>query len=208
MISHDGHVYGFDTRSSEPRWVFEAGEPMCSNPAYFDGRLYFGLWDGRFLSVDIDSRQIAWSFETNGKMYSSPSVNEEVIVFGNFDHHIYAIDRMTGRERWRFRTDNEIGLSSPAIYHGTTFIGSRDGCVYAIDIESGSVRWKFDSGSAVDSSPVIAEGLVHFGNESALFVLDHETGYEVTRYKAPAGSCVLDRGTAYVPSGDSVLSIS
>ena len=70
---------------------------------------------------------------------------------------------------------------------------------YAIDIESGSVRWKFDSGSAVDSSPVIAEGLVHFGNESALFVLDHETGYEVTRYEAPAGTGVLDRGTAYVP---------
>lgn len=65
------------------------------------------------------------------------------------------------------------------------------------------LKWKFDTGGAVDSSPVVADGIVYVGSNCAIFYAIYiETGEEKWRFKAfvPHSSVVADGMVYFINS--------
>ena len=48
--------------------------------------------------------------------------------------------------------------SSPVVANGIVYIGSDDSSVYALNADNGGKLWSYPTGSAVVSSPAVANG--------------------------------------------------
>jgi outer membrane protein assembly factor BamB len=48
------------------------------------------------------------------------------------------------------------------VANGVVYIGSWDHKVYALNAKTGKKLWSYTTGSSVDSSPAVANGVVYF----------------------------------------------
>jgi len=79
-----------------------------ASPAYADGIVYVGSWDGRLYAVDAKSGQQRWVFQggvdelihNQQGFQSSPAVAGGVVFSGCRDAHVYALDARTGEQKW------------------------------------------------------------------------------------------------------------
>ncbi|HEV2108846.1 MAG TPA: PQQ-binding-like beta-propeller repeat protein, partial [Thermomicrobiales bacterium] len=69
-----------------------------------------------------------------------------------------------------------------------------------------TLAWRFQTGDAVRSSPVMADGVIYVGsNDGSLYALDAETGEERWRFTTDgpiSGSAAVAEGAVYLASGD------
>lgn len=75
----------------------------------------------------------------------------------------------------------------------------------ALPIAQGRVRWSYSTGSAIFSSPAVADGVVYVGTESGLlYALDAATGRRLWRFRLPgsigATPAIAD-GVVYIGAG-------
>ncbi|MEZ4905125.1 MAG: PQQ-binding-like beta-propeller repeat protein [Spirosomataceae bacterium] len=67
-------------------------------------------------------------------------------------------------------------VSSPTIVNGKVYVGGFTN-LYALDAKNGTKIWEFATGSGIDSSPAVAEGVVYVGsNDYNLYAVDAVTG--------------------------------
>lgn len=63
--SSDNHLYAFDAKSGRLFWKFPAGGPVAhTNPAFHDGKVYFGCWDCNLYCITMNGR-LVWKFRTS-----------------------------------------------------------------------------------------------------------------------------------------------
>ena len=155
--SGGGNLYAFDA----------AGNTRCSNGGGSSPKTCLPLWVGAI----------------GAGVYSSPAVTDGRVYVGSLDHNLYAFavgcagNGGTCPALWTGGTGDEI-LSSPAVANGVVYVGSEDGKLYAFDATgatdctSGSSPntctslWTGDTGSYIDSSPAVADGVVYIGSTS------------------------------------------
>ena len=162
--------------------------------------------------------ELLWRFSTRSNMHASPAVVDGVAYVGSDDRFLYAVDTQTGQEKWRFDAGQPV-RSTPAVGDGTVYFGS--GCIgagdrcadppgldsyfYALDLQTGREKWHFETGGAVVSSPLVADGVVYFGSEDQhLYALDSRTGREKWRFQTEGAvwsSPALSNGVLYVGAG-------
>jgi outer membrane protein assembly factor BamB len=156
--------------------------------------------------------RVKWKFPTGDRIVSSPVIADKTIYFGGDDGNIYAVDAETGRQIWKCATKGPVS-SSPAVEGGVLYATSYDGKLYAVDAKTGAVKWKFategerrfeakgldgmqpknqtiaDPFDVFLSSPVVAQGAVHFGSgDGNLYAIDVATGE--LRWKFKTGDVV------------------
>ena len=89
------------------------------------------------------------------------------------------------------------------------YIGSHDHRLYALDTGTGELYWDYTTGGIIDSSPIIAEGVVYFGSQDTiLYALNAQTGEQLWSYTT--GGNILStptvaNGLVYVGSNDRSL---
>jgi outer membrane protein assembly factor BamB len=113
------------------------------------------------------------------------SPSEKYVAFGSFNKQFVVLDTKTGKEVRVFET-REGNYSTPA-WHGEDVLvaTSLDKQIYAFDVEKGGTRWAHPTSARIFASPVIFDGKVFCGNNSArLYVLDLKTGHEVALFQA------------------------
>ena len=97
--------------------------------------------------------------------------------------------------RWRYPTHGPV-YGSATVADDAVFIGSNDHYLYSLALADGVERWKFKTGSRVDSTPALADGLVLF--------------FQLRWISVPPWTNARDRSygsTSLVVSGDSRRSI-
>jgi outer membrane protein assembly factor BamB len=105
----------------------------------------------------------------------------------------YALDSTTGLEKWRYEADDKniyMGYSAPAVTKEGVYFGGTGG-LYVLDLNTGQEKWRFEVDGNVHVVPVIADGLVYFGNNDPsgrggtyLYALDSTTGEEKWKFHA------------------------
>jgi polyvinyl alcohol dehydrogenase (cytochrome) len=148
----------------KPRWTFEAGADVSSQPVVVNGVVYFGSWDGKEYAVDAKTGAKIWELDLGQPTRSAAAYADGVLYFGDITGYLYAVDAKTGVVKWKKRLDTHpsvVATGSPIYYQGRIYIGAssheeaamlrkRDyvcctfrGSVIAFDAANGNEVWRF-----------------------------------------------------------------
>jgi outer membrane protein assembly factor BamB len=153
----DNHLYALDAGTGAIYWSHDVGNLCTSSPAFVDGTLLFGCFDGKVYAVrDGGARaEPLWEFPTGGLIYASPAVAADgTLYIASSDGVLYALDTLdVQRGRPRLKWAFFLGLpafSSAAIGPDPedpgsylVYVGSGNGLLYALE-PGGRRRWSFD----------------------------------------------------------------
>jgi len=211
--------YSLDAQSGEELWSFSPEGGLRSSPAYQDGVLYFGSWDGNLYALNANSGELIWSFETGGKIYTTPAVESNSVIFASNDEFLYSLNTENGAENWRFHLQSEEipkflpRISSPAVTKNAVFIGSLNGNIYSVDLEEGTLKWSFETDDKIGSSPSVTDNAVYFGSDdSYIYALQISDGSLIWKYKtnSPIGtsSPFIQDGNLYIGTmGNEIIAL-
>jgi outer membrane protein assembly factor BamB len=110
--------------------------------------------------------------------------------------------------KWSYRGSDNGGYSSPTIVDGVVYVGSGypDFSIYALNARTGAKLWSYTTGSYVDSSPAVANGVVYVGSDDDnVYALSARTGTPLWSYHTGGSvnsSPVVANGVVYVGSDD------
>ncbi len=176
----NGYLFRLNRADGKEAWRYDLGDSRASrifgHPAVFDwdwhgatpalanGVLYVGSGDGGFHAVDAASGARRWRFAAGGRVRGGAAISGERVLFGSSDHFVYALDRATGKELWKHDTGAEVE-DQPLVAGDRVFIGNRGGGLFALSLAAGERLWKtFFWGSWVESTPVLADGVLYIGS--------------------------------------------
>jgi outer membrane protein assembly factor BamB/orotate phosphoribosyltransferase len=163
-----------------------------SSPAVFDGRVYFGGYDGYLYCVHEQTGRLAWECRLGQWIGSSPAVAPEAgLVFvgvesGEAGGSLIAVDRLTGKPAWSFHANGYVH-GSP-VYdapRSQVLFGANDYTLYAVDLE-GRQRWRFVTGGEIKARPAVDDSGRCFvcSFDGFVYALDAETGALLWRRRA------------------------
>ena len=143
-------------------WFFNAKDTVTATPAVVDGVAYVGDWSGNFYAIDVKTGKPRWTYQAHvhGQVYAGQVVSSAAVA-------------------------DVKGVRTVFFAGGKT--------LYALRTDDGSERWKHEVGrrgddndpSEIESSPVVADGLVVFGTDvhnsgkgepAAVIAVDAATG--------------------------------
>jgi outer membrane protein assembly factor BamB len=223
VAGNDGKVTALSAATGRMSWSATLDAPVRATPTVAGHRLYVAT-DKSLVALDAVRGTILWRAglgeplaprlplndpHSNFDHYTSAAVVEGgTVVVGSRDGCVYAFAAAGGARRWRSCVGRLI-TGTPAIAGGLVYFGAFDGRAHALSLATGVERWRYDTHLPIPRDAVVAGRNVLFGSRSYdLVALDRATGRLAwTRYfwfswvDSPP---VLDRGTLYVGSSDSL----
>jgi eukaryotic-like serine/threonine-protein kinase len=110
-------VYGINIKNGEQVFKCQGTDgdfTIQTTPVIYNGKIFFGNYNGFFYAYDLKTAQKVWEYDTNK------------------DNHI------------RETNDKKVLLiSNAAVYNGTICFGGRGGYFYCMDPENGTIKWKY-----------------------------------------------------------------
>lgn len=181
--SEDNVFYALDTRTGQKMWDFETKDRIRSTAFLAHNHIFFGSDDHLVYALNVGSGRKAWTYDTGGPVKSRPYVTNERVIVTSETGEIVGLE-LSGERKWSLRTKRPI-LASPIVDdEGICYVGSGDGYLYSLDATNGYSSWRFRSGSAIISSPVLAEDLVIFGStDGYLYAINTHNGKDKWSFK-------------------------
>jgi polyvinyl alcohol dehydrogenase (cytochrome) len=110
----------------KPKWIFETGADVTSQPTVVDGVVYFGSMDGKEYAVDAKTGAKLWEFDTGIAVRTGASYADGSLYFVDGVGRLYSVDAKTGKQKWRMKLDPHfatVGTSSPIYHNGRVYVG-------------------------------------------------------------------------------------
>src|SRR5205085_4970397 len=104
-----------------------------------------------------------WAVPLGGLIEFPAVVDDGVAYIGNFKGTLHAISMRFGTILWRHETPHGEMASSPAVDGDKLVYHSMDGHVFVLDRADGRLVWSWTVGSAIESSPIVRDGVDYFG---------------------------------------------
>ncbi len=164
------------TDALEPTSVSPTPDPEVEGPCWpFYGRSPARNSNASTLDHGIPLRR-TWRMRI-GIMEFPPSFCDGVLYVNNQHGTTWAIRSANRRILWKRRTA-EIYDSTPAVSGDRIFVGSfAPGDVQALDRRPGRTLWRLPTGGAVESSPVVVDGIVYAtSKDHRVYAIDERTG--------------------------------
>ena len=168
------------------------GGPIQSSPAVVDGLVYFGARDGFLHAIDAQTGQEVWKADHQGSwVVTSPAIAQGMVFAGSSDgEFVQALDARTGVEKWRFKTGGNV-FSSPAVAGEALYFGAFNVRLYGLDIQYGKLQAVNVTESAINSSPVLVDGILYVGSDdNCLYAFEGDTLH--MRKDLALGPTILD----------------
>ena len=169
LIGSDNYkLYCVDMESGQLQWEFEAGYPIFSSPAVWNGRVYIGEGlhydaDTSLYCLNLQDGSVIWTFQTDSHTESSPTVDNGKVYFGAGDDGLYCLDAITGEEQWNFphaHVDGGPLVVDDHVYFGSGYSYEGIICVSAAD---GQLVWKQIFRAPIWSAPSFSDGRLYVG---------------------------------------------
>jgi serine/threonine protein kinase len=193
------------------KWTFETGDPIVSNPAIKDNRVYLSTQDNRVLALDASTGDLIWEHKTVTAVQSSPAVAGDMVFFGARNRKVIALDAFTGNTLWEFATENNPTTGSPIVKDGVVYIGSGDGRIYALDALTGTERWsQLDALDWITNTPALSDNILVVSSLDG-WVRTYDTNTGKKRFSFSGfnrliiGSPIIMGETIYVPYQNGLL---
>lgn len=117
---------------------------------------------------------VIWKFATGKEVTAAPVIDQGVVYCGSTNGQFFALDAATGQQLWKFKA--RFPISCHAAVQGDTVCFESGNTLHALDRTTGREKWQYVAKAfrpihAMDltdyhrSSPVIADGVVYFGDD-------------------------------------------
>ncbi|WP_238974340.1 PQQ-binding-like beta-propeller repeat protein [Leptospirillum ferriphilum] len=203
-----GSVHALDRRTGRSLWTTRLkGNDNMSSPAYSSGRIFLAMAiPPRLYSLDARTGKVLWSRSIRGAANTgmgdvSPAVSRGVVVMDTVTRPerkgkevtlqpvIVAFDAKTGKVLWEKKMRR--GPRPPAFKGGVpmiaghvVYVGSPvNGDYEARDLFTGKRIWRWSRMSSSRSAPTLVDGRLFIAGEDHVYVLDPETGKELSKRK-------------------------
>lgn len=187
--SDQGDFLCYDLAGRE-RWRFmvrDHGRGVHGTPAFSDGKVYFGAYDGFLYCLEGATGRLLWESRPAQWIGSSPVVYQDFlyvgIEYGESGGSLIAVDASTGKSCWELPTGNYVH-ATPTVdtARGQVLIGSNDGVMRAAKLETGELLWEFKTDGEIKAQAVVDKELCFFGSfDGFLYALDAASGRLVWR---------------------------
>jgi outer membrane protein assembly factor BamB len=160
FTSADGRFQGWKV-------VFPGGRPLAT-PAVADGRVFLGGGFGsyEFYAIDAMTGEIIWEYQTSDDGPTAAVVQDGYVVFNTESCELEVLT-VAGQPVWKKWLGDPL-MSMPAVDQGRIYMaypnsrGDRRHYLACFDLETGSEFWKEPIEGEIITTPVLAEGHVHF----------------------------------------------
>jgi Ca-activated chloride channel homolog len=197
FISSDGRLRGW-------RVALPGGHSLAS-PAVVNGRVFlgggFGSYD--FYAFNADDGKLAWQYQTSDDGPTAAVVDDDHVVFNteSCELEVLTTDGIPVWKKWL----GDPLMSMPAVSGGRVFMaypdtkGDRSHYLACFDLRTGTEYWKSPIEGEVITTPVLAEGHVHFSTlDGTIYRLRQTDGHvEWKEPKNATSSPVVWEGEFY-----------
>ncbi|HEU4726686.1 MAG TPA: PQQ-binding-like beta-propeller repeat protein, partial [Kofleriaceae bacterium] len=206
-----GGVVAIDLATGAIRWRTTTAVQVRSAPAVVGTTVAVAQIDGTILGFDAGTGKIRWRSELGlgvsagaAAIFAPPAADSGDILVGN-QRRLAAISAAEGAMMWSVdpvpQGQDSEALSAVTVGDGVAFgvFNRALGGVGAWDRVTGRPLWRFEGPltTAINASPVIADGLVHVVNGAdEVFALDVTTG--ALRWQVKLDPAGFDWGNATV----------
>jgi outer membrane protein assembly factor BamB len=193
---------------------------LWSSPAFDQGRVYFGSYDGNVYCLDTVTGREIWRFTEADWVGSSPALAPELgYLFIGLEFavegkrgSIAALNMRNGEKVWEHLT-KRYTHASPACWPERRVVacGSNDNEMFLFDAPTGTMRWRFETRGSIRHAAAFDRKRGHVITGCAdgrIYIVDVETGREVwsvqtdnTIYTVP----LVAEDQAYIGSTDKYL---
>jgi outer membrane protein assembly factor BamB len=150
--------------------------PVTTPVREFQGRMYFGCGNGRFLALDIQKQgRPVWEYDSGTAVCSGPVFFGGLVIFGAVDGRVHALDAQ-GKSVWTFPARGAVRLD-PAAADGRVYFGTEDRYFYCLSAATGKKKWVFRLGGTPVLPPVPAgQRLILAASDSVVYCLRQRNG--------------------------------
>lgn len=179
VVNKTGELYALHSSDGTVDWKRNLDRDV-TGPAYFDGEVYLGQYDGNFVAYDALNGKRRWSFRPSGHIESSPLIVGGTVFFGDDNGVLYALDAKSGKLLWKADAGPAI-KASPSYHDGVVYYGDYGGNLHAVRARDGHQIWESSSNQLAPgvgtgsfyASPAIAFGrLYESSTDGTLYALD------------------------------------
>jgi outer membrane protein assembly factor BamB len=218
--SKDGNLYAINKTDGSTRWATKPGAGVSSGPAlYFNDLAYeshlsdsidvgVGTLDANYYKINATTGEITYnSINMNRVVVNVPVVydNADTYAVDSSGELIY-IDQVLDIESL---SPYGIGRSSPTLVNRLLYFGDNQGLLYRNGTDApGQGGVGFSTGRAIESSPVVSNGIVYLGSDDQKVYainFDSKSAENLqwsfqTGGKVRSSPCVMDKmGIIYHP---------
>lgn len=206
----------------QTKWVFPVNEAVVSTPAYVDGVVYFGSWEGIVYAVDADSGEEIWRHDARALVGEESAwaqrgigirgglnVTDGRVYVGDTAGYLTVLDAADGAMVWRERLYDHLHsrlFGAPKVHEGAVYSGVS--C-----LEESSIRLDPLYNGYTFRGSVVRLDAMSGSLAWRFFTIPVEASQIGTKYDdrpvyGPAGVCVWaspavdpERSTVYVTTG-------
>jgi outer membrane protein assembly factor BamB len=155
--------------------------------------------------------RVVWS-RGLGHLIEFPAVVADGVAYiGNARGTVRAISMRSGKFVWTHLTPGFPRMaSSPAVYgNEVVYHTMNSGGVYVLDRNTGRLLWSWSAGSAIESSPIVVDGIDYFGDASGtMYALDlrkHRVKWQKNLGAKITSSAAISGGRLFIGDYDGRL---
>lgn len=194
LASLDHRLYAISDGAK--RWEFQADGALAGTPAYADGVLFFGGFDGKVYAVDAQTGQTRWEpAPVDNWVWGTPAVAKGTVYVSTLGGRVYALDATSGKPKW----DKQVGAAlrgGPALNSqaDTLYVGAADGKLYALSAADGQERWVGQTAASarIYAAPLVVNDLIIIAvndaprdNPAIVYAFDAATGQVRWKFAPP-----------------------
>ena len=183
VIVGDGKVYAaftsgklraFGLEDGRIAWVYEAKQGLRTAPAYSEGLVLLGEYDGRFSIIDAETGDRLNGGGAGGAV-NTPVVSQGNVYYSAWDGSVHAVQLKDVIPLWSTKLSEPV-TTSPVVAEGLVVVGTASGKVAALGRDDGAKLWEYDSqGSQLTLS--VSNGRVFVSTEDGrTLMLEAKTG--------------------------------
>ena len=160
-----GTLYCLDWRTGRqvwhttlPRQPRRPRPRIAARPAWAEGRVWVGAYDGHLYALDADRGHLTDVYDARGEIRTPLQVAGRWLIFGTNAGMLHAVNLRSGDEAWPpFRAGRGIP-AAPLLRDGVLYVPSLDHHLYAVELASGQLLWSLELGHGLATTPAWIEG--------------------------------------------------
>jgi eukaryotic-like serine/threonine-protein kinase len=181
-----GKVFGLNIKTGTK--VFECQTPTADHtiettPAIYDGKIYFGDWNGVFYVYELSTTNLVWKYDTKtdntstswvNAIVTDPVIYKDAVYFGGRSCNLYCLDAKTGTKKWMYHDNGSMWMiGGPVIVNDELFIGSSyQHVLHSFNALTGKKNWIVSAVFRVNSKPLVDGENVIVGTEGDTYATE------------------------------------